>query len=107
MTDAGQRNCLMTFYRRDVESQNGYGETVEQPTILRRAWCKLEMLSGGKLERANQVAKDCTHEITALWSDSLRTASWAEYQGVRYDINAVENVNQQNHEAMILAKAER
>ena len=104
---SGARNCLATFYRRDIKDQNGYGETTEKPTVLFKAWCGIDLLSGNKLERANQVAKEATHAIDTRWLAGLNSAQWAEYGGIRYEINAVENVNQRNRDAMILAKAER
>lgn len=105
---AGNRRCLAWFYRDGATIQNSYGETTpERPKTVCKAWVSIELLSGRKLERANQVAAEATHMVEAIWMESLKDARWFEYNGRRFEINWLENVDERNRTASMLVKEAR
>lgn len=85
-------------------TQNTIGEGIETWATSYTRRCSVEQLSGNEAMVAAQVTAGATHKVTMRHDKGLTTANRLKFKGRYFDINAINNVDEMNHEMILICK---
>jgi len=105
MISAGEMQRRITI-RSVTRTPDGGGGYTETPVDVATVWSKVEPLQGREQLEAMQTGMKQPHRFTIRYRNDVDGATQVLYDGHRYDVTSVIDVNAERREIQILADRE-
>ncbi len=88
-----------------TETRNAFGETIKTWATVKTVWAAIKPLTGDERLDGQKVVSEVDTRITMRYQPNLLTAlNRLLYCGKTYNVTAVMNTDEANHELIVLAK---
>jgi len=102
MIGAGKRNKKIYVFLPGVQPTTG-GEPTQFESLVLKEWAAIEPLRGDEAWIEKSLQGTVTHKITLPYCRAVTPKMHANWQGRKFYINSIINVNEDNRELILLA----
>lgn len=97
---AGKLRHHVNIFTRNVNSTDSHGHYVlgDPVQLYSDIPASIETLTGREAELARQIVASADTKITLRWLPNITPICWIEWNGITYNINAINNIENRDRE---------